>query len=150
MTEVRGSTDDASQDMAAREELLFFTKTKDYIWNPAYTEERSTRKDMGANGKPRKNEFKRCTDVWIDITEASQSSKQRFKLPDGTSFPTVKARKLCDRIIEASSNKGDLVYIPFGGSGSEAVSCKALGRDFILTEIEKEYIDNIVLPRLQK
>lgn len=65
--------------MCAREELLFMTKTDDYTWNTAYTEEKSNRKDLGANGKPRKNKYKRCTDVWIDIAEASQSNKQRFK-----------------------------------------------------------------------
>ena len=69
--------------MKAREELVFMTKSKNHTWNNAYTNEKSNRKDLGANGKPRTNEFKRCSDVWIDITEASQSSKQRFKLSNG-------------------------------------------------------------------
>jgi site-specific DNA-methyltransferase (adenine-specific) len=134
--------------MCAREELLFMTKTDGYTWNTAYTEEKSNRKDLGANGKPRKNKYKRCTDVWIDIAEASQSSKQRFKTSDGKSFPTVKALKLCDRIIKASSNEGDLVYIPFAGSGSEIVSCINNKRNWIASEINEKYVNEIIIPRI--
>ena len=134
--------------MKAREELVFMTKTNKYTWNTAYTEEKSIRKDLGANGKPRKNEYKRCSDVWIDIAEASQSSKERFKLSDGTLFPTVKSQKLCKRILNASSNKGDLVYIPFAGSGSEIESCIKNERNWIATEINSIYINEIILPRV--
>lgn len=134
----------------AREELLFYTKDKSYFWNPAFTDEKSTRKDLGANNKPRKNKYKRVTDVWIDIAEASQSSKQRFKLSDNSSFPTVKALKLCDRIIKASSKEGDLVYVPFAGSGSEIISCINNNRYWIATEINKQYIDGIIIPRITK
>lgn len=136
--------------MKAREELIFMTKSDEYTWNTAYTEEKSNRKDLGANGKPRKNKFKRCSDVWCDITEASQSSKERFKLNNGESFPTVKAQKLCDRIINASSNEGDLVYIPFAGSGSEIISCIRNNRNYIATEINKEYIDDIIYSRISE
>lgn len=134
--------------MTAREELVFMTKSKDYTWNKAYTEEKSNRKDLGFNNKPRKNEYKRCSDVWIDIAEASQSNKERFRLPNGSNFPTVKSLKLCDRIILASSNEGDYVYIPFGGSGSEAISCKNNNRKFVLTEVNKTYFDAVIVPRL--
>ena len=134
--------------MEAREELLFMTKTNNYTWNTSYLTEKSNRKDLGFDGKPRKNEFKRCSDVWIDITEASQSSKQRFKMSDGTSFPTVKALGLCDRIISASSNEGDLVYIPFAGSGSEIVSCINNQREYIASEINKQYIEEVINVRI--
>lgn len=98
--------------MQAREELLFCVKSDDFVWNTSYTEEKSNRKDLGANGKPRKNEFKRCSDVWIDIAEASQSSKERFHYDDGNSFQTVKPYKAAKRIIECASNKNDLIYFP--------------------------------------
>lgn len=126
--------------MEAREELLLLAKSKEYTWNCAYTEERSVRKDLGFDGKPRKNEYKRASDVWTDITEASQSSHQRFSLPNGKLFPTVKPLKGCRRIIGASSNPGDWVYIPFGGVGSEAVACQEMGRNFVLTEINADCI----------
>ena len=132
----------------AREELLFCVKDKKtFTWNPSYTDEPNTRKDLQSNGKPRKNKYKRCTDVWFDIAEANQSSKERFKMDNGKNFPTVKALKLCKRIIEASSNEGDTILIPFVGSGSECVSAKMLDRNYIGFELNKEYI-NIANKRL--
>jgi site-specific DNA-methyltransferase (adenine-specific) len=136
--------------MEAREELVFSTKTDSYTWNVAYTSEKSKRKDLGFDGKPRKNEFKRVSDVWIDIAEASQSSLQRFSLRSGKPFPTVKALGLCERIILASSDVGDRVYIPFGGSGSEAIACASLRRDWDLTESNSEYVEELILPRVRK
>lgn len=134
--------------MSAREDFLFLTKNDNYTFNVPYTEEKSNRKDLGSNGKPRKNEFKRCSNVWCDITEASQSSKERFKLSDGTSFPTVKAQKICDRIILTHSNPNDVAYIPFAGSGSEIVSCVKNGRRWIATELNNQYIKEIVDHRI--
>lgn len=135
--------------MSAREELLFLTKTNNFTLNIAYTEEKSNRKDMGFDGKPRKNKYKRCSNVWCDIAEASQSSKQRFKLENGERFPTVKAEKLCHRIINTHSNENDVVYIPFAGSGSEIVSCIKNNRNYIATETNKEYIDEIINKRIE-
>lgn len=124
--------------MSAREDLLFLTKDpKKYIFNVPYSDEKSERKDMGNNGKPRKNTHKRISNVWYDITEASQSSKERCD------HPTVKAQKLCDRIILSHSDKGALIYIPFVGSGSEIISAINNGREFIGTEKDKQYMDLI-------
>lgn len=134
--------------MEAREELIFATKSDQYTWNTAYTNEKSTRKDLGADGKPRKNQYKRVSDVWIDIAEASQSSKQRFRLSTGETFPTVKSLDLCTRIIAASSNEGDSIFIPFGGSGSEAVAAQKMGRKWALTELNRSYLEEIIFPRL--
>jgi len=121
--------------MSAREDILFLTKSNQYTFNIPYTDEKSKRKDLGANGKPRKNKYKRVSNVWSDITEASQSSIERCK------HPTVKAQKLCDRLINSHSNEGDLVFIPFVGSGSEIISAIRNNRKVIGCEIDKEYID---------
>ncbi len=119
--------------MSAREDFLFLTKTDKYTFNIPYTDEKSTRKDLGANGKPRKNTHKRVSNVWHDITEASQSSIERCF------HPTVKAQKLCDRLIQTHSNEKDLVFIPFSGSGSEIISAVKNNRNCIGCEINKEY-----------
>lgn len=128
--------------MSAREDLLFLTKSDEYTFNVPYLEEKSTRKDLGANGKPRKNTHKRVSNVWYDIAEASQSSKERC------AHPTVKALKLCDRIIQTHSNENDLVYVPFAGSGSEMISAKNNNRSCIGTEISKEYC-NLIRERMK-
>ena len=59
--------------------------------------------------------------------------------PEWVNHPTQKPLSVCDTIIKASSQAGDLVYIPFSGSGSEAVSCKRLGRNFIASETDSRY-----------
>ncbi len=143
----------------AREELLFLTVTQEYTWNRAELNIARNRSDLGANG----NTNKPCSDVWIDIcddpwddavwddiTEASQSSKQRFKDSSGKRFPTVKALALCDRIIQASSNPGDLILILFAGSGSKIIISINNNRKFIAAEINPIYVKDIILPRIKK
>jgi len=120
--------------MSAREDMLFLTKGDNYTFNIPYLDEKSLRKDFGANGKPRKNTHKRVSNVWSDIAEASQSSIERCE------HPTVKAQKLCDRLITTHSNQGDTVFIPFVGSGSEIISAIKNNRKFIGCEISEEYM----------
>ncbi len=48
---------------------------------------------------------------------------------------------LCKRVIEYYSFKGDLVFDPFGGSGTLGRTAKKLGRRFFLTEKEGRYIE---------
>ena len=129
--------------VSAREEFLFLVKGKDYTFNVPYTTERSTRKDLGANGKPRRNTHKRVTNVWVDVTEASQSSVERC------GHPTVKALRLCDRIIQTHSDPGDLVLIPFVGSGSEVISAIRNDRHFVGSELDEEYFE-VALERIEK
>lgn len=49
--------------------------------------------------------------------------------------------ELCKRVIQYYSFKGDLVFDPFGGSGTLARAAKNMQRYFFLTEIEKKYVD---------
>ena len=46
--------------------------------------------------------------------------------------------KLC---MLASTKEGDMVLDPFGGSGTTGVVGEALGREYILIEINKEYVE---------
>ena len=69
---------------------------------------------------------------------------------EATEHPTQKPEKLAERMLLASSRMGDLVAIPFAGSGSEIVQCVKNGRDFIASEINESYVVNIILPRLKK
>jgi DNA (cytosine-5-)-methyltransferase len=131
--------------MSAREDFLFLTKSENYTFNIPYTDEKSTRKDLGANCKPRTNTHKRVSNVWCDIAEASQSSIERCF------HPTVKAQKLCDRIIQTHSNKNGLVFVPFAGSGSEIISAIRNNRQVIGCELNEDYykqaierIDNFI------
>ena len=62
---------------------------------------------------------------------------------------TQKPQDITDRIIKASSNENDLIYIPFAGSGSEIVSCINNNRNYIATELNRQYIDEIIIPRIE-
>lgn len=63
-------------------------------------------------------------DVW-DIPIINPLSKER------AGYPTQKPEALLKRIIEASSNKGDIVLDPFCGCGTTAIVAHVLGRKFI-------------------
>lgn len=49
--------------------------------------------------------------------------------------------ELCKRVIQYYSYKNDLVFDPFGGSGTVGRTAKSLGRIFFLTEKDKEYFE---------
>ncbi len=51
--------------------------------------------------------------------------------------------ELCNKVIKFYSFKGDLVFDPFGGSGTFGKSATNLYRFFFLTEKEKNYIERI-------
>ena len=52
------------------------------------------------------------TDVWYDIPPVRHS---KYKKREGANELSI---KLLDRIIEMASDEGDLVFDPFGGSGT--------------------------------
>jgi DNA modification methylase len=96
-----------------------------------------------------------------EIVEWFNTNRFTFNLPIGVTdvwdfipdkirygHKTQKPYDITERIIKASSNEGDIVYIPFAGSGSEIVACNNLNRKWIATEINQQYIDNIILKRI--
>ena len=94
----------------------------------------------GAYGKTKFNDKgKNPGDVWGDIKQLTYKSKE---LVSRELLNTVqKPLKLIERLVLASSNKGDLVLDPFSGVGTTAVVCQKLGRRFIGFEINKDYVD---------
>lgn len=48
--------------------------------------------------------------------------------------PTIKPLPMIERIIKNSSKEGDLILDPFSGSGTTAIACARLKRDFICIE----------------
>lgn len=53
--------------------------------------------------------------------------------------PTQKTLEIIERIILEGSQEGDLVLDTFSGSGTTAVACKKLNRNFIAFEVNKNY-----------
>ncbi|MFK8113208.1 MAG: site-specific DNA-methyltransferase [Rubripirellula sp.] len=62
---------------------------------------------------------------------ASDVGFLRSQDQESTGYPTQKPRKLYERVIESSSNPGDLVLDPFAGSGTTLAAAEHLGRRFI-------------------
>lgn len=92
------------------------------------------------------------TDIWYDIPPVRHSKYKRRVTANELSI------KILDRIIEMASNEGDLIFDPFGGSGttyivSEIKNRKWIGIDIGDTEciinrfkgldVEKEYLKKI-------
>ena len=125
------------------EDIWFFTKSNEYIFNvdavklrrkvlAPYRGNDGTPKDWIEKGK----ESYRDTfpsNIWTDI------SIPFWSMPENTDHPTKKPEKLIAKIILASTNKGDLVFDPFLGSGSSVVAAQKLRRKYIGVEIDEMY-----------
>lgn len=66
-------------------------------------------------------------------------SRVRFKMEEYENHPTQKPEALMERIILASSNKGDIVLDPFSGSFTTSCVAVKLGRKAIGIELNDEY-----------
>lgn len=66
-----------------------------------------------------------------------------LNFPSGRSkiHPTQKPLKLFEKIVEVSSNEGDVVFDPFMGSGTSGVAAKNLNRKFVGCEANDEYFN---------
>lgn len=73
--------------------------------------------------------------VWTDISPINSRAAERL------GYPTQKPLALLDRIIEASSNQGDLVLDPFSGCGTAIDSAQRMGRKWIGIDVTYIAID---------
>ncbi|AGY45974.1 adenine-specific DNA-methyltransferase [Lactococcus lactis subsp. lactis KLDS 4.0325] len=65
----------------------------------------------------------------------------RFKMEEYENHPTQKPESLLERIIKASSNEGDTIFDPFGGSFTTGAVAKKLDRKSISVELNPEYFE---------
>ncbi len=73
------------------------------------------------------------SDIWFDV------HRIRHKR-DRDAHPCQLPEKLMERIIKLASRPGDLVYDPFGGAGTTAIAALKLGRQFVLSELDRDYV----------
>ena len=64
-------------------------------------------------------------DVWVDIPPMHNLSAERL------GYPTQKPLALLERIVQASSNEGDVVLDPFCGCGTAVAAAQKLNRRWI-------------------
>ena len=119
------------------EDVFFATVSNEYHFNlDAVKVRRKVLAPYKQNGKPKdwqeteNGKFRdTCpSNFWDDI------SVPYWSMAENTAHPTQKPEKLIAKLVLASSKKGDLVLDPFAGSGTTAVVCKKLDRNFICLE----------------
>lgn len=115
---------------------------KHWQYTPEKLEKMDARGEIywSSNGNPRRKVYldqsrgKPVQDIWLDFLDVNN---QNTRL---TGYPTEKNLDMLKRIIEASSNPGDLVLDCFAGSGTTLVAADELGRQWIGADIGDESI----------
>lgn len=126
----------------AFEYMFIFSKGKPKTFNPlkepAKTAGKTFKKHRSTGGAHEYNEdgfyttpsFKMIDNVWEILNNGS-----------GTNHPAVFPESLVEKHILSWSNPGDLIYDPFMGSGTTAKIAKINYRDYIGSEISKDYFE---------
>lgn len=84
-------------------------------------------------------------DVW-DIPKVTSGTDRAS--PERTDHPAQFPEAVIERIVEASSDPGDVILDPFLGSGTTMKVARDLGRSCIGFERDEEYVDDIVRDRV--
>lgn len=82
--------------------------------------------------------------IRVDKTKPYKIANNVYDLCVGTKsygHPAIFPEQLAHDHIISWSSENDIVYDPFMGSGTTARACKDLGRNYIGSEISKEYCD---------
>ena len=82
-------------------------------------------------------------DQWTDINPVQARSKERI------GYPTQKPLALLERVIESSSDPGDVVLDPFCGCATACVAAEKLGRKWVGIDISPKAVE-LVNIRLQE
>jgi len=121
-----------------------------YRWSPLKTYSEDKLKQLDSEGRLRwgenasQPEFKyylkdtngkSLDNVWDDIFMINPQSKERI------GYDTQKPKKLLQRIIELSSNEGDVVADFFMGSGTTVEVAKEMGRNYIGCDINPRALE---------
>lgn len=132
---------------ARKHDVIFlYAKGRNAVFHPQYApySEASSKLVEGRGGVSIDNKERdltrgaHMTDWWTDINSLQTWS------PERTGFKTQKPLALLRRIIQTSSNKGDVVFDPFCGCATTLVAAEQLGRRWIGIDIEKKAVELVV------
>ena len=122
--------------------ILFYTKSGTYQFNPQLEKSYLSHKYGFKNIDIKEDSggyytIIKARDVWdIPALRGNQA--------EATGYPTQKPIALLHRIIEASSNEGDVVFDPFCGCATACVVAQQLHRKWIGCDIEGKAADILV------
>ncbi|MDI6788760.1 MAG: site-specific DNA-methyltransferase [Planctomycetota bacterium] len=123
---------------SVHDNIGFFAKTKRYYFNldsvriPYDEETKKARTRSIFVGKKWLEVGYNPKDVWSVTRIHAQD-------PEREAHPTQKPLEIIERIIKASSPKGGIVLDPFMGTGTTAVACYKLNRNYIGFEVNSNY-----------
>ena len=119
-----------------REEYAEATKArfKHYIGN---------KRKSGDFGIQKLNPLGKHPDDWWQVQPIAPSAKERL------GYPTQKPLALLDRIIKASSNRGDIVLDPFCGCATTCIAAERLQRQWIGIDLSPKAVELVKL-RLER
>lgn len=123
------------------EDILVFYKRQ-----PTYNPQMIIGEKNHKKGGGKHKNTQRCYGNFKDLPTISTNEKYPISILNFTRehpplHPTQKPVALCEYLIKTYTNKGDLVLDNCAGSGTTAVACKNLGRDYILIEKEEKYCE---------
>ena len=131
------STPDIRQFVRCTDTILFYSKGKKWTFNrddvrvpykggaPHGGQKWATSEESLSDWRERKSKEGKIPENWWTIPKVFKNSKE------GLGYPTQKPRALYERMIQASSNKGDLVMDPFAGCGTTIDAAHSLNRFWI-------------------
>lgn len=146
--------------------IFWFSKSKEYIFNgndigierDTGSKSKGGRLGKDENGRPYQDKLVKKTgkiyryyldtgkipeDWWVDINSLQAGVAERL------GYPTQKPEALLERIIKASSNKGDTVLDAFCGCGTTISVAQRLNRKWIGIDITYQSI-SVILKRLKE
>ena len=157
-----GYKSQAKNWIRSHDTLLFYSKTSKHFFNKLFHPHKNEyiSRFKKVNGNDRRYRDDRpggrkqyldetpgvaMGDVWDDIMSFQQASTIKEYL----GYPTQKPEALLERIIKASSNKGELVLDPFCGCGTTIAAAEKLNRNWVGIDITYLAID-VIKKRLEK
>ena len=159
MKSVSGFKSQAANWIRDHDIIFYYSKTGEYVFNKQLKPYRQEYVDKMFKGvdedgrRYRQRENRRYYadeggvpfgSVWDDI-HSFQTAAASSEI---TGYPTQKPLALYKRMIQASSNPGDMVLDPFAGCATTCVAAEQLGRDWIGIDIREESGD-VIRERLE-
>ena len=117
---------------------------------------------LGVDARPYgelKEEYDRLNAAWTGGAAQFASLRRYFRMPAERAYdvipfvgtassdvvkyghPTTKDIRVTEDLIRMTTRPGDLVVVPFAGSGTECHAAASLGRRFVGFDIEGRYVD---------
>jgi len=130
---VSGYKTQAKNWIRNHDNILYYTKSNKFTFNKEYI---PYPEGYVRHGKKPKGKGIPIEDTWNCSENDILNSIQIMSFSkEKVGYNTQKPKKLLERIIKASSNKGDIVADFFCGSGTTGVVAKELGRNYIMCDI---------------